>query len=151
MGGRKGKNWRNLFKDRRRLFLAEEQPAPSIFLHDPHLHTEHSRLGCTHFFGYLTMPSDHGLGLDNHPCGSPARPHPGQPNPQQAVRSAPSSAMAASRALEDQELMAQGQDFSLQSHPRSEERRHGEKQGKEKGNHGSRSLPAAALQIQPLQ
>jgi hypothetical protein len=30
--GDKGKNWRNLFKDRRRLFLAEEQSAPSFFL-----------------------------------------------------------------------------------------------------------------------
>jgi hypothetical protein len=49
------------------------------------------------------------------------------------------------------ELMTQGKDFSLQSYPRSEERRHGEKQEDEKGKHGSGSLHAAASQIQSLQ
>jgi hypothetical protein len=39
----------------------------------------------------------------------------------------------------------------LQSYPRSEESRHGEKQGDEKGKHGSGSLHAAASQIQSLQ
>jgi hypothetical protein len=47
--------------------------------------------------------------------------------------------------------MAQGQDFSLESDPSSEGSGHGEKQGEEKGNHGSSSLPAGALQTQPLQ
>jgi hypothetical protein len=60
-------------------------------------------------------------------------------------------AMAASRALQDQELMAQGQDFSLESDPSSEASGHGEKQGDEKGKHGSGSLHAAASQIQSLQ
>jgi hypothetical protein len=96
------------------------------------------------------MPTDHGLGLDDHPCGSLVRTHPGQPNPQQAVGSAQTKTMAASRALQDQELMAQGQDFSLQSDSSSEGSGHGEKQGDEKGKHDSGSLPAAALQIQPL-
>jgi hypothetical protein len=48
--GEKGKNRRNCFKDRRRLFLAEEQSASSFFLYDRHLHTDYSRLDFIHFF-----------------------------------------------------------------------------------------------------
>ena len=59
--------------------------------------------------------------------------------------------MAAIRALQDQELMAQGKDFSLHSCPSLEAGWHGEKQGDEEGRHGSGSLHAVALQIQPLQ
>ena len=54
-------------------------------------------------------------------------------------------------ALQDQELMTQGKDFSLQSCPSSEAGWHGEEQGDEKGKHGSGSLHAAALQIQLFQ
>jgi hypothetical protein len=67
------------------------------------------------------------------------------------VLSTSTSAMAAVRATQDQEWMAQGKDFSLQSCPSSEAVWHGEKQGDEKGNHGSGSLHAAALQIQLFQ
>lgn len=59
--------------------------------------------------------------------------------------------MAAVSALQDQDQMAQGKDFSLQTCPSSEAGWHGEKQGDEEGKHGSGSLHAAALQIQPLQ
>jgi hypothetical protein len=59
--------------------------------------------------------------------------------------------MAAAGALQDQELMTQGKDFSLHSEPRSEERRHGEKQGDEKGKHGSGSLHTWAWQLQLFQ
>jgi hypothetical protein len=55
--------------------------------------------------------------------------------------------MAAVGALQDQELMAQGKDFSLQSCPRSEAGWHGEKQGDEEGKHRSGSQHAAAFQI----
>jgi hypothetical protein len=54
-------------------------------------------------------------------------------------------------ALQNQELMTQGKDFSLQSCPSSEAGWHGEKQGDEMGKHGSGSLYTAASQIQPLQ
>jgi hypothetical protein len=59
--------------------------------------------------------------------------------------------MATAGALQDQELMAQGQDFSLQRCPRSEEGRQGENQGDEKGKYGSGSLHAAGSQIQSFQ
>jgi hypothetical protein len=59
--------------------------------------------------------------------------------------------MAVVSALQHQELMAQGKDFSLQSCPSSEARWHGEKQGGEKVKHGSGSLHSAALQLQLLQ
>src|SRR5882724_4502178 len=56
-----------------------------------------------------TMPADHGLGLDDNQHGPPVRPQLGQPNSQQAVSSAQSNAMALVRALQDQDLMAQGE------------------------------------------
>ena len=79
------------------------------------------------------------------------RPQPGQPHPQQAVSGAQTNAMAVVRTLHDQELMAQGKDFSLQSCPSSEAGWHGEKQGDEKGKHGSSSLRAVALRLQLFQ
>jgi hypothetical protein len=59
--------------------------------------------------------------------------------------------MAVVRALQDQKLLAQGKDFSLQSCPSSKASWHREKQGHEEGKHHSGVLHAAALQIQPLQ
>src|ERR1700730_15612245 len=73
------------------------------------------------------MPGVDGLGLDDNQCGSPVRPQPGQPNPQQAVSTTQTNAMAAIRTPQDQELMAQGKDFSFQRCPRSEAGWHGEK------------------------
>ena len=55
--------------------------------------------------------------------------------------------MTTARALQDQELMTQGKNFSLQSCPSSEAGWHGEKQRDEKGKHDSGSLHAAAVQI----
>ncbi len=59
--------------------------------------------------------------------------------------------MTTAGTLQNQDLMAQGKDFSLQSCPSSEAGWHREKQRDEKGNHGSGSLHTAASQIQPLQ
>jgi len=74
------------------------------------------------------MPRNHRLWLDDDEGKSPASPQPGQPNPQEAIRSAQTNAMAVGRALQDQELVAQGKDFHLQSCPSAEARRYGEKQ-----------------------
>jgi hypothetical protein len=59
--------------------------------------------------------------------------------------------MTTAGALQDQELMAQAKDFCLQSCPSSKTGWHGEKQGDEKGKHGSSSLHAVALQLQLFQ
>jgi hypothetical protein len=59
--------------------------------------------------------------------------------------------MTTAGALQNQELMTQGKDFSLQSCPSSEAGWHREKQRDEKGEHGSGSLHTAALQIQLFQ
>jgi hypothetical protein len=59
--------------------------------------------------------------------------------------------MTTARPLQDQELMTQGKDFSLQSCPSSDAGWHIGKQRDEKGEHGSGSLHTAAAQIQPLQ
>ena len=72
------------------------------------------------------------------------RPQRGQSNPQQAVRNAQTNAMAAVRAPQDEELMAQGKDSPFQSCSSSEAGWRGEKQGDEKGEHGSGSLHGAA-------
>jgi hypothetical protein len=81
----------------------------------------------------LSMPRYHRLWVHNDQSGSPAHPQPRKPNPQEAVSSAQTNAMAVVRALQDQELMAQGKDFSLQSCPSSQAGWHGEKQGDAKG------------------
>jgi len=83
--------------------------------------------------------------------GQPVCPQPGQPNPQQAFCSAETNAMSVVRALQDQELMSQGMDFSLQSWPSSEADWYGEKQRDEEYKHDSGSLHAPGLQIQPFQ
>jgi hypothetical protein len=54
----------------------------------------------------LSMPANGGLRLYDHQCGSPVCPQPGQPNPQQAVRSAQTNAVAMVGALQNHELMA---------------------------------------------
>ena len=59
--------------------------------------------------------------------------------------------MTTAGALQNQELMAQGKDFSLQSCPSSEAAWHGKKQGGEECKHGTGSLHAAALQLQLFQ
>jgi hypothetical protein len=59
--------------------------------------------------------------------------------------------MTTAGALQNQELMAQGKDCSLQSCPSSEAGGDGEKQRGKKDRHGSGSLHTAASQIQPLQ
>ncbi len=66
------------------------------------------------------MPRNHRHWLDDDKGRSPASPQPGKPNPQEAVRSAQMNAMAVVRALQDQELVAQGKDISLQSGPSGE-------------------------------
>jgi hypothetical protein len=99
----------------------------------------------------LSMPRNHRLWVHNDQSGSPARPQPGKPNPQEPVSSAQTNAMAVVRALQDEELMAQGKDFGLQSCPSSQAGRLVEKQGDEKGKYGSDSLRIAALQLQLFQ
>jgi hypothetical protein len=54
-------------------------------------------------------------------------------------------------ALQDQELMTEGKNFSLSSGPSSEAGSDSKKQGDEKGKHGSDSLHTASVQTQPLQ
>jgi hypothetical protein len=59
--------------------------------------------------------------------------------------------MTMAGTLQDQDLMTEGKDFSLQSCPSSEAGWHGEKQRDENGKQSSGNLHAAKMQIQPLQ
>src|SRR5258706_14591723 len=99
----------------------------------------------------LTMPTDDGLRLHDNQCGTPCSPQVRQPDPEGSVRGTEAELTTTAGALQDQELMTQGKDFSLQSCPSSEVGWHGEKQTDDKGRHGSRSLHAAALQLQLFQ
>lgn len=80
------------------------------------------------------------LELEGHQGGSPVRSQPGHSNPPQAVRSAQTNAMAAIKAQQDEELMAQGRDFRSKSCPSSKASWQREKQGDEEGKHGSDRL-----------
>jgi hypothetical protein len=121
---------------------------------DPGLHsipTGGVRNGRSSISSTTGIPADDGLGLKDNQCGSPIRPQPGQPNPQQAVSGVQTNAVAAVRLLQNQELMAQGQNFSLQSCPSSEIAGHGEKQGGEEGKNDFGSLRAAGSQVRQSQ
>ena len=59
----------------------------------------------------LTLPSDHGGGLDDGNAGLPAVPDRGQPGPEKAVRGGQLGALDGT--LEDADLMAQSKDFQL--------------------------------------
>jgi hypothetical protein len=86
----------------------------------------------------LSMPRNHCLWLHNDQSGSPASPQHAEPNPQKAVSSAQTNAMAVVSALQDQELMRQSEDFSLQG------ARFRKQAGKEKSRETKRANMALA-------
>ncbi len=59
--------------------------------------------------------------------------------------------MTTAGALQNQQLVTEGKDFSLQRRPSPEAGWHGEEQGDKKSKHGSGRVHIAASQIQPLQ
>jgi hypothetical protein len=61
------------------------------------------------------MPADDGLRLHDNQCGSPFSPQASQPDPEGSVSGTEAELVATAGALQDQELMTQGQDFTLQS------------------------------------
>ena len=58
---------------------------------------------------------DDGLRPDDQQCRSPFRPQASQPDPEGTVRGTETELMATAGALQDQERMTQGQDFSFES------------------------------------
>ena len=66
----------------------------------------------------LTMPSNDGIGLDDQQSGTPVRPQPRQPNPEDAIWK-PQSSPGMGRPSEDVELMTESEDLSLECEARS--------------------------------
>ncbi len=60
------------------------------------------------------MPGDDGLGLHDKQCRSPATPQSCEPYPQESIGATQAQPMATAGALEDQELMSEGKNLSLQ-------------------------------------
>jgi hypothetical protein len=65
------------------------------------------------------VPSDHGLRLDDKQRRSPTSPKPREPNPQNAVSGSEIKAMSLLGALENQELLSQSENFSVQGRSRT--------------------------------
>jgi hypothetical protein len=62
----------------------------------------------------LPVPGDHSFGLDDRQSESPAAPKTREPDPQQSIRAPQTEAMNTSGSLENQELMPQGKNLSVQ-------------------------------------
>jgi hypothetical protein len=63
----------------------------------------------------LSMPTDDGFRPDDQQCRSPFRRQACQPDREGTVRATEAELMATAGALQDQERMTQGQDFSFEN------------------------------------
>jgi hypothetical protein len=63
----------------------------------------------------LSMPRDYGFGLHNNHGGSPFTPHPGEPNPENAISAIQTELMVALGTLQDQKLMTESKNLGLQN------------------------------------
>ena len=66
------------------------------------------------------MPGDDGFGLEDKQCRPPVIPQAREPHPEDSVRTAETKLVAAAQTLQDQKLMAEGKNLSLQNEARSE-------------------------------
>ena len=66
------------------------------------------------------MPGDDGFGLEDEQCRPPIIPQAREPHPEDSVRTAETKLVAAAQTLQDQKLMAEGKNLSLQNEARSE-------------------------------
>jgi hypothetical protein len=73
------------------------------------------------------MPRDYGFGLYNNQGGSPFSPHPGEPNPENAISAIQTELMVALGTLQDQELMTESKNLELQDSAGPETISQGEK------------------------
>jgi hypothetical protein len=68
----------------------------------------------------FAVPRDHGFWFDDAKSRFPVRPHTQEPNPEKTIKGRQLESPFLVPALENEKLMAQGEDFSLQSNPRPE-------------------------------
>jgi hypothetical protein len=77
----------------------------------------------------LAVPGDHRLRLNDDEGGAPIGPNPGQPCPEKAIGGGQFRPLH--RALEDGELVTQGEDLQLKGCTATEDGQHGREQGRE--------------------
>ena len=67
----------------------------------------------------LAVPGDDGFGLEDEQCRPPIIPQAGEPDPEDSIRTAETKLVATARTLQDQKLMAESKNLSLQNEARS--------------------------------
>ena len=75
----------------------------------------------------LSMPRDYGFGPHNNQGGSPFTPHPGEPDPENAISAIQRELIVALGTLQDQKLMTESKNLGLQNSACSETISQGEK------------------------
>ncbi len=96
-------------------------------------------------------PCNYRRGFDDQKGGSPISPDPRQPDPQVSVGGRNAKSAAALGALQDQKLMPQGQDFSMQGGTSSKKTSQSKQEREECVEHGVSSLLPTTFQVQVFQ
>ena len=68
----------------------------------------------------FAVPRDHGFWFHDAKCRFPVHPNARQPNPEKTIKGRQLESPFLVPALENEKSMAQGEDFCLQSNPRTE-------------------------------
>jgi hypothetical protein len=88
----------------------------------------------------LSVPTDHGFRLNDHQGRSPAAPQPGELDPQKSIGDTQAWPVISVSALEDQELVPEGNDLGLQRCPSSKELPNRREQREDDREHGIGNL-----------
>ncbi len=83
------------------------------------------------------MPAEDGLRLDQDKSLAPSGPELGEPDPHQAIGGPKLSSPPRALALEDEELMAQGEHLGLECGPAAEQRSERRKSGQKGRSHAA--------------
>ena len=86
------------------------------------------------------MPTEDGLRLDENEASTPFGPDPGQPGPQEPIGVPKPSRLPRALALEDEELMAQGEHLGLERGSTAEQRSERPENGQKGRDHRRSSL-----------
>jgi hypothetical protein len=88
-----------------------------------------------------SVPSDDGFGLENEQCRPPVVPQLGDPNPEDTISPAEIKLTATGSTLQDQQLMAEGEDLGLERSPTSNAFPNRRKQQENDRGHDTLNLP----------
>ena len=88
----------------------------------------------------LTVPAEHGFRLDEDESLTPFGPELGEPDPHQSIGGPKLGSPPRALALEDEELMAEGEHLGLECGPATEQRSERRKSGQKGRDHRRSSL-----------